>query len=61
MKIIGGDPGASATHNGISYIESNLNLQIAVRLKAELEAKGIEVYMTRYEGSGVISKILQKV
>ena len=52
---IGGDPGASATHNGITYIESNLNLQIAVRLKAQLEAKGIEVYMTRYEGSGLIS------
>ena len=51
----GGDPGASATHGGITYIESNLNLQIAVRLKAELEAKGIEVYMTRYEGSGLIS------
>ncbi|WP_342985464.1 N-acetylmuramoyl-L-alanine amidase, partial [Clostridium saudiense] len=51
----GGDPGASATHNGITYIESNLNLQIAVRLKAQLEAKGIEVYMTRYEGSGLIS------
>ena len=51
----GGDPGASATHNGITYIESNLNLQIAIKLKAELEAKGIEVYMTRYEGSGLIS------
>ena len=44
------DPGASATHNGIRYIEGNLNLQIAVKLKAELEALGIEVYMTRYDG-----------
>ena len=52
----GGDPGTSATHNGIRYIESNLNLQIAVKLKAELESRGMEVYMTRYEGSGLISQ-----
>ena len=44
------DPGASATHNGIRYVEGNLNLQIAVKLKAQLEAMGIEVYMTRYDG-----------
>ena len=31
------DPGASATHNGIRYVEGNLNLQIAVKLKAQLE------------------------
>ena len=52
----GGDPGTSATHNGIRYIESNLNLQIAVKLKAELESRGMDVYMTRYEGSGLISQ-----
>ena len=44
------DPGAVATHNGIRYVEANLNLQIAIKLKAELEAKGIQVYMTRYDG-----------
>ena len=27
-----------------------MNLQIAVKLKAQLEAMGIEVYMTRYDG-----------
>ena len=43
------DPGAVATHNGIRYVEGNLNLQIAIKLKAELEARGIEVYMTRYD------------
>ena len=43
------DPGAIATHSGIRYVEGNLNLQIAVKLKAELEARGIEVYMTRYD------------
>ena len=31
------DPGAVATHNGIRYVEGNLNLQIAIKLKAELE------------------------
>ena len=51
----GGDPGAIATHNGVKYIEADLNLQIAVKLKAELEKKGIDVYMTRYDGSGLIS------
>ena len=50
----GGDPGSTATHNGITYIESNLNLQIAVRLKNELESRGIAVVMTRSEGSGQI-------
>ena len=44
------DTGAVATHNGIRYVEGNLNLQIAIKLKAELEARGIEVYMTRYDG-----------
>ena len=51
----GGDPGATAIHNGVKYIEADLNLQIAVKLKAELEKKGIDVYMTRYAGSGLIS------
>ena len=49
------DPGAIATHNGVRYIEGNLNLQIAIKLKAELEARGIEVYMTRYD-SVIIDK-----
>ena len=51
----GGDPGATATHNGISYIESNLNLQIAIKLKSELEKKGITVLMTRNTGTGQIA------
>ena len=49
------DPGAVATHSGIRYVEGNLNLQIAIKLKAELEARGIEVYMTRYD-SVIIDK-----
>ncbi|MBM6820446.1 N-acetylmuramoyl-L-alanine amidase, partial [Clostridium saudiense] len=49
------DPGAVATHSGIRYVEGNLNLQIDIKLKAELEARGIEVYMTRYD-SVIIDK-----
>ena len=45
------DPGAVSVHDGIRYVEANLNLQIAIKLKGELEARGIEVYMTRYDGS----------
>ena len=50
----GADPGAKATHNGIEYIESDLNLQIAVKLEDKLKKLGYDVYMTRYEGSGFI-------
>ena len=45
------DPGAVSVHDGIRYVEANLNLQIAIKLKVELEAREIEVYMTRYDGS----------
>lgn len=41
-----GDSGSSATHNGIRYIEDNLNMQVAIKLKAELVAMGYEVAMT---------------
>ncbi len=44
----GNDGGASATHNGVTYVESVLNLKIAQYCKAELEQyKGVTVYMTR--------------
>ena len=45
----GGDDGAYATHNGIQYSERDLNMQIAVKLKAKLEAYGYQVVMTREE------------
>ena len=43
----GGDDGAYATHNGITYIERDLNMQISLKLKSELEKKGFRVVLTR--------------
>ena len=46
----GGDDGAYATHNGIRYIERDLNMQVALKLKSCLEAEGYNVLMTRDVG-----------
>jgi N-acetylmuramoyl-L-alanine amidase len=43
----GGDDGAYATNNGITYAERDLNMQVAVKLKAKLEAQGYKVILTR--------------
>ena len=43
----GGDDGAYATNNGITYAERDLNMQVAVKLKEKLEAQGYNVIMTR--------------
>jgi len=43
----GGDDGAYATNNGITYVERDLNMQVAVKLKSKLEAQGYQVIMTR--------------
>ncbi len=43
----GSDVGAVGSHG--SYNESQLNLILAEKLKAELEALGAKVYMTRYD------------
>lgn len=43
----GGDDGAYATHNGVTYVERDLNMEIAVKLKSKLEGKGYTVIMTR--------------
>jgi N-acetylmuramoyl-L-alanine amidase len=45
----GGDDGAYATNNGITYSERDLNMQVAVKLKSKLEAQGYTVIMTRNE------------
>ena len=45
----GGDDGAYATHYGVTYSERDLNMQVAVKLKANLQAKGYNVIMTRNE------------
>jgi len=43
----GGDDGAYATFNGITYPERDLNMQIAAKLKLKLETLGYKVIMTR--------------
>ena len=43
----GGDDGAYATHSGIKYVERDLNMSVASKLKRALEANGFEVIMTR--------------
>ncbi len=52
----GGDYGAVATHNGIKYEETVLNMEVAVRLKASLEAKGYRVELTRQLWERPVSK-----
>lgn len=56
------DPGHGGAYTGASYggvAEKTLNLQIARRLKTELERRGVEVFMTRnsdtlvYRGGGI--------
>ena len=43
----GGDNGATSTHNGVTYIERDLNMQVSLKLKDELEKKGFTVVLTR--------------
>ena len=45
----GGDDGAYGYHNGVTYSERDLNMQVAVKLKSKLEAYGYQVVMTRNE------------
>ncbi|WP_090091114.1 N-acetylmuramoyl-L-alanine amidase [Clostridium uliginosum] len=45
----GGDDGAYATHDRVTYIERDLNMQLGVKLKSDLESKGYTVMMTRNE------------
>ncbi|MBW6410774.1 N-acetylmuramoyl-L-alanine amidase [Clostridium weizhouense] len=45
----GGDDGAYATHNRITYSERDLNMQVSIKLKSYLESKGYTVVMTRNE------------
>ncbi len=44
----GGDLGATATIKGVTYKEVELNMQVASKLKTELEKRGYNVVMTRY-------------
>ena len=46
----GKDSGAVATINGVTYSETELNIQVADKLKTELENRGYTVIMTRNLG-----------
>ncbi|MGG7213295.1 N-acetylmuramoyl-L-alanine amidase [Clostridium nigeriense] len=45
----GGDSGALYVHNGVTYNETVLNMEVALKLKQELVSRGFEVVMTREE------------
>ncbi|WP_459479376.1 N-acetylmuramoyl-L-alanine amidase [Clostridium saccharoperbutylacetonicum] len=47
----GKDYGAESTIDGVTYSETELNIQVADKLKKELKAKGYNVLMTRELGS----------
>ena len=43
----GGDGGAISTIDGVTYSETELNMQVSLKLKTELENRGYTVIMTR--------------
>ena len=43
----GGDEGAIATLNGVTYYERDINMKVAIYLKQYLEEKGYKIIMTR--------------
>lgn len=45
----GGDYGSEAYHDGIKYSETDLDMKVALRVKAQLETKGYDVKLTREE------------
>lgn len=45
----GGDDGAYATSNGVTYCERDLNMQVALKLRNELQSRGYKVILTRQE------------
>ena len=46
----GGDRGAESTIDGRTYEEVELNMEVSLKLKTELEERGYDVVMTREEG-----------
>lgn len=51
------DYGATATYNGVTYYEKDLNLSIATYLKSYLQGKGATIYMTRdYDVTTTLSR-----
>lgn len=57
----GGDLGAEAIIKGVTYKEVDLNMQVASKLKVELEKRGYNVVMTRYDGEKPMIDAIQSL
>ena len=57
----GGDDGAYATNNGITYVERDLNMQVALKLKTKLETQGYQVIMTRNESDRETASVTESL
>jgi N-acetylmuramoyl-L-alanine amidase len=57
----GGDLGAEATIKGVTYKEVDLNMQVASKLKVELEKRGYNVVMTRYNEEKPMIDVIQSL
>lgn len=55
----GGDLGAQTTIKGVTYKEVDLDMQVASKLKLELEKRGYNVVMTRYDGEKSMIDVYQ--
>lgn len=61
----GGDGGAVSTIDGVTYKETVLNMEVASKLKVELEKRGYNVVMTRTEDQketlGLVESLTKRV
>jgi len=57
----GGDGGATNTIDGVTYNEADLNIQVASKLKTELENRGYNVIMTRALGQRETIALVQSL
>lgn len=57
----GGDGGAVSTIDGVTYSETILNMQVASKLKTELEKRGYNVVMTRTENEREILPLVESL
>ena len=55
----GKDYGAQNTIDGVTYSETDLNMQVASKLKVELEKRGFNVVMTRRDNERPVSSSLK--
>ena len=50
-----------ATIKGVTYKEVDLNMQVASKLKVELEKRGYNVVMTRYDEEKPMIDVIQSL